>query len=227
MSFLKRVVVIIGLSLVMTLLLMVIHWEPERPVAPAAAETTGPAPAAAGPEPLLVRAADVRHATDASSHDNDGVGWVMEDVQNIEGLSMEIRAALAGCAVPRSPDLPNIISGKFRQAGESRGPQRGSRAGVEADLAVLCVRGPYAAVYVFWAGHAADAEIATEVEFIAGRSIRAARAADIRVEVTRDLPIEPGMPLTIRHDGIQLGGGCCATTYYWHRGRWRSYDSAD
>ena len=214
MSFLKRVIVVIGLSLVMTLLLMAILWEPERPVAPTAAKTTRPDPVAARPQPLLVRAADVRPATEASSRKTEGVGWVMEDVQTIEGLSMEVGAALAGCAVPRSPAFPNVVSGEWQQAGQT-------------DLAVLCVRGQHAAVYVFWAGQAADAEVATEVEFIVGTSIRAARAADIRVEVTRDLPIEPGMPLTIRHDGLQLGGGCCATTYYWHRGRWRSYVSAD
>ena len=214
MSFLKRIIVVIGLSVVMTVLLMAILWEPERPVAATVAETTRPDPAAARLEPVLVRATDVRHATEASFRDNEGVGWVMADVQTIEGLSMEVRAALAGCAVPRSPAFTNVVSAELKQAGQ-------------ADLVVLCVRGQHAAVYVFWAGLAADAEIATEVEFIAGTSIRAARAADIRVEVARDLPIEPGMPRTIRHDGIQLGGGCCATTYYWHRGRWRSYVSAD
>lgn len=221
MSFLKRIIVVIALSLVMTVLLMAILWEPERP-ATAAAEITraqkrpvsSTAAEAARPELLLVRATDVGRATATSFPDNEGVGWVMADVQTIDGLSMEVRAALAGCAVPRSPAFPNVVSAELKQAGQ-------------ADLAVLCVRGQHAAVYVFRAGMAADAEIATEVEFIAGTSIRAARAADIRVEVTRDLPIEPGMPMTIRHDGIQLGGGCCATTYYWHRGRWRSYVSAD
>ena len=42
MSFLSRVLVIIGLSFVMTLILMVIHWEPEPAVADQPVETTGP-----------------------------------------------------------------------------------------------------------------------------------------------------------------------------------------
>jgi hypothetical protein len=94
-------------------------------------------------------------------------------------------------------------------------------------VAVLCVRGPSAAVYVFWGGNAGGSDIATLLDFIPGTIIRTARATDISVEVRRELPIEPGMPLQIRHDGIQLGSGCCTTTYYWHRGRWRSYVSAD
>ena len=112
------------------------------------------------------------------------------------------------------PDSPNVITGQFRQAGQT-------------DVAVLCVRGPSAAVYVLSGGTEGGADIATLLDFIPGTVIRTARATDISVEVRRELPLEPGMPLQVRHDGIRLGNGCCATTYYWHRGRWRSYVSAD
>jgi hypothetical protein len=201
---------VIGLSFVMTLILMVIHSEPEPSVA-LPVETTPPVPIAARPEPTIERATHLTRSEDSS--EEDGVDWVMQDARDVEELPADIREALAGCAVPRAPGLPNVISGKFKQAGQT-------------DLAVLCVRGPRAAVYVFWGGAAGD-EIATDVDFIPGTYIRTAREADIGVEVRRELPIEPGMPLRIRHDGIQLGNGCCATTHYWHRGRWRAYESAD
>jgi hypothetical protein len=213
MSFLSRALVVIGLSFVTTLVLMVIHWEPERP-APVNIVETAPLDLLAKPEPGIHRATDVRTAASKALHDGDGVDWTMQDARDIDGLPAEARAALAGCVVPRSPEFPNVISGQFKQAGQT-------------DVAVLCVRGPSAAVYVFWGGNAGGADLATLVDFIPGTVIRTARAADISVEVRRELPIEPGMPLQIRHDGIQLGNGCCPTTYYWHRGRWRSYVSAD
>lgn len=213
MSFLSRVLVIIGLSFLMTVILMVIHWEPERAVPRTIAETPS-APAAAATEPTIQRATDVQTPATGAFRDNEGIDWVMRDIQDVEGVPAEIRTALAGCLVPRSPEFPNVITGEFKQAGQR-------------DLAALCVRGPRAAVYVFWGGHPEGAEIATDFDFIPATYIRLARAADIGVEVRRELPIEPGMPLRIRHDGIQLGNGCCATTYYWHRGRWRSYVSAD
>lgn len=213
MSFLSRVLLIIGLSFVMTLILMVIHWEPERP-APASVVDTPPLDLLAKPEPRIHRATDVRTAASKAARDGDGVEWTMQDAREIEGLPAEARTALAGCVVPRSPDFANVISGEFKEAGQT-------------DVAVLCVRGPSAAVYVFWGGNAGGSEMATLLDFIPGTIIRTARATDISVEVRRELPIEPGMPLQIRHDGIQLGNGCCATTYYWHRGRWRSYVSAD
>lgn len=213
MSFLSRVLLIIGLSFVMTLILMVIHWEPERP-APVNVVETAPLDLLAKPEPRIHRATDVRTAPSKPSHDVDGVEWTMQDAREIEGLPAEARTALAGCVVPRSPDFPNVITGQFKQAGQT-------------DVAVLCVRGPSAAVYVFSGGSLGGADIATLVDFIPGTVIRTARAADISVEVRRELPIEPGMPLQIRHDGIQLGNACCATTYYQHRGRWRSYVGAD
>lgn len=214
MSLLSRVLIVIGLSFVMTLLLMVIHFEPERRVAPLTAGS---------PPPLLVLVTatavekspeHIQTAQDISLRDTDGADWTMAKVEDIAALSSDIRAALTGCLVPRSPDVPNIISAELKRAGQT-------------DLAVLCVRDQRAAVYVFWGGEPGAPDIATEVEFIPGISIRAATADTIRVEVTRELPLDPGMPNRIRHDGIQLGHGCCATTQYWHRGRWRSYVSAD
>lgn len=213
MSFLSRVLVVVGLSFVMTLILMVILWEPERP-APVHAVQTAPLDLLAKPEPRIQRATDVRTASNKPSRDADGIEWTMRDAREIEGLPAEARTALAGCVVPRSADFPNVITGQFKQAGQT-------------DVAVLCVRGSSAAVYVFSGGTAGGADIATLLDFIPGTVIRTAREADITVEVKRELPIEPGMPLQIRHDGVQLGNGCCATTYYWHRGRWRSYVSAD
>lgn len=211
MSFLRRVFVIVGLSFVMTLILMVIHWEPERPVAPAAVAPARAVLVSVTSQPAVERATE--SATDRSFRENEG-DWEMRDVQDVAGLSTDIRAALAGCVLPRSPEFPNVVSAELKQAGQT-------------DLAVLCVRGAHAAVYVFWGGNPAGVEIATDFDFIPGTYIRTAAAADIGVEVRRELPIEPGMPLRIRHDGIQLGNGCCATTHYWHRGRWRSYVSAD
>ena len=233
MSLLHRILLIIGLSSGMTLLLMVIYWEPERPVAVAVVETLAPAPIAASAEPIIERATAAQPATIESVYGNDRIDWTMQDAQEIEELPAGVRTALAGCVVPRSPpqikhrldaDLavgptaspgyPNVISAELKQAGQT-------------DLAVLCVRGAQAAVYVFWAGSPGGAEIAATVDFTPGTYIRTAEAADIAVEVRRELPIEPGMPLRIRHDGIQLGNGCCSTTHYWHRGRWRSYVSGD
>jgi hypothetical protein len=214
MSLLSRILLIIGLSVVMTGVLMVIHWEPEPPVAVAVVETTPPSPITASEEPTIERATAVQTATTGSVYGEDRIDWVMLDAQDIEELPAAVRAALAGCVVPRSTGLPNVISGEFKQAGQT-------------DVAVLCVRGPLAAIHVFWGGNPAGAEVAVDFDFIAGTYIRTATAADIGVEVRRDLPIEPGMPLRIRHDGIQLGNGCCSTTHYWHRGRWRSYVSAD
>jgi len=226
-SFLSRVGLVIGLSFLMMVILMVIHWEPERPVARAAAETAAPAPIAASTEPTVQRATAVQTATTESAYGDVRIDWVIQDAQATDELPAGVREALAGCVIPRSAGFPNVISGKFKQAGESRGPQRGSRDGVEVDLAVLCVRGEHATVYVFWAGNPSDVEIAMDFDFIPATYIRTAQLADIEVEVRRELPIEPGMPLRIRHDGLQLGNGCCATTHYWHRGRWRSYVSAD
>jgi len=213
MSFLSRVLLIISLSFVMTLVLMVILREPERP-GPALVVETAPLDLLARPVPRIHRATDVQTAASKSSTDADGVDWTMQDARDIDGLPAEAMTALAGCVVPRSPGFANIIFGEFKQAGQT-------------DVAVLCVRGPSAAVYVFWGGNAGGADLATLLDFTPGTVIRTARATDISVEVRRELPIEPGMPLQIRHDGIQLGNGCCATTYYWHRGRWRSYVSAD
>lgn len=213
MSFLSRVLVVVGLSFVTTLILMVILWEPERP-APVNVVETAPLDLLAKPEPRIHRATDVRTASSRPSHDEDGIEWAMQDAREIDGLPAEARTALTGCVVPRSPAFPNVITGQFKQAGQT-------------DVAVLCVRGPSAAVYVFSGGTPGGADIATLLDFIPGTVIRTARATDISVEVRRELPIEPGMPLQIRHDGIQLGNGCCATTHYWHRGRWRSYVSAD
>ena len=213
MSFLSRVLLITGLSFVMTLILMVVLWEPERP-APVNVVETAPLDLLAKPAPRIHRATDIRTAATKPSLDEARVEWTMQDAREIEGLPAEARTALAGCVVPRSPDVPNVVTGQFKQAGQT-------------DVAVLCVRGPSAAVYVFSGGAPGGSDIATLLDFIPGTVIRTARAADISVEVRRELPIEPGMPLQIRHDGIQLGNGCCATTYYWHRGRWRSYVSAD
>ena len=205
MTFLSRLLVVVALSVVMTLILMLIHWEPERSVAPVvdSVTTASPVPVAPMPEPTIQHAADVRSVTLES----------MLDAGDIEGLPTEIRAALAGCAVPVSPGSPNVISGEFKQPGQT-------------DLAVLCVRGPQAAVYVFWAGHPDNAEVVTEFDFIPATFIRTARATDIRFQLSGEVPIEPGMPLRVRHDGIEVGNGCCATTHYFHRGRWRSYVSA-
>lgn len=212
-SFLSRVLVVVGLSVLMTLILMVIHWEPEPAVARDPVASTPPAAVAARPEPVLQLAADSGPQA-REEQDEEVIGWVMRDVQEIDELPAGVRASLSGCVVPRSPGLPNVISGTFKQAGQT-------------DLAVLCVRGLQATVYVFWAGAPSGAEIATEFDFIPRTYIRTAQLADIEVEVRRELPLEPGMPLRIRHDGIVLGNGCCATTKYWHRGRWRSYVSAD
>ena len=135
MSFLSRVLLIIGLSFVMTLILMVILWEPERP-SPVNVVETPPLDLLAKPEPRIRRATDVRTASSKPSRDGDGVEWTMQDAREIEGLPAEARTALAGCVVPRSPDFPNVVTGQFKQAGQT-------------DVAVLCVRGPGAAVYVF------------------------------------------------------------------------------
>ncbi len=206
MSFLSRLLVIIALSVVMTLLLMLIHWEPERSVAPVVDSVTTAllVPVAPSPEAAIQHAADVRTGT----HET------LQNAGDIEGLPAEIRAALAGCAVPLASESVGVISGEFKQAGQT-------------DLAVLCVRGPHAAVYVFWAGHPNGAEVVTEFDFIPAAFIRTARAADIGFQLRGEVPIEPGMPLRVRHDGIQVGNGCCATTHYRHRGRWWSYVSAD
>jgi hypothetical protein len=214
MSFLSRLLFVIGVSVLMTGVLMVIHWEPESPVADAVVETTQPPPIAAGAEPTIERAAAVQTATTESVYGEERIAWLMQDAQEIEELPASVRAALIGCVIPRAPAFPNVISAAFKQAGQT-------------DLAVLCVRGPRAAVYVLWTGNPGAAELVTEFDFVPGTYIRTALAADIGVEVRRDLPIEPGMPLRIRHDGIQLGNGCCSTTHYWHRGRWRSYVSGD
>jgi hypothetical protein len=214
MSFLSRVLFVIGLSIVMTAVLMVIHWEPERPVARTAVEMPPPAPIAASAEPAIEQAAAVQTATAESVYGEERIDWVMQDAQEIEELPTGVRSALAGCVIPRAPEFPNVISAALKQVGQT-------------DLAVLCVRGPRAAVHVFWGGNPAGAEVATDFDFIPGTYIRTALAADIGVEVRRELPIEPGMPLRIHHDGIQLGNGCCSTTHYWHRGRWRSYVSGD
>ena len=177
------------------------------------------------PEPTFERAtvliktseAHVGLPTEAPKSEGRSIDWVMQDAQDIEELPAGVRAALAGCMVPRSPGVPNVISGEFKQAGET-------------DLAVLCVRGPHAAVYVFWGDAPGGSEAGLLSRLSISRpahTIRTAPAADIGVDVRRELPIEPGMPTRIRHDGIQLGGGCCATTYYWHRGRWRAYGSIE
>jgi hypothetical protein len=197
-----------GLSFVLTLLLMVIHWEPQPSLAPSEVQTAPPTttPAVAD-DPPGESMAGIQPVKDA---------WVMQDAADVEGLPDDVRMVLfdTGCLIPFSADSPNVIWGELKQAGQT-------------DLAVLCIRDQRAAVYVFWGGNPAETDISTELDFIAGTSIRAARADDIRVEVTRDLPLDPGMPRRIRHDGIQVGVGCCTTTQYWHRGRWRSYVSAD
>ena len=201
MSFLKRVLLIIGLSVTFTTFLMVIYWEPERAVErlPVQEMTVPRAPSVA---PVIYRSAAVRTGTTP-----------LRDAADIDALPADVRGAFAGCLVPASEPL-SVILGEFKQAGQ-------------VDLAVLCVRGPIAAVYVLWGGRPDVPELAAEFDFIPGAFIQTAPAADIGERVKAELPIEPGMPLKIRHDGIQLSGGCCATTYYWHRGRWRSYVSAD
>ena len=92
---------------------------------------------------------------------------------------------------------------------------------------MLCVRDNRAAVYVFWGAQPSDPDVSSEDEYYPGTSIRAASAPDIGAELDDYGAIDPGMPRQIRHDGLALGHGCCATTQYWHRGRWRYYVSAD
>ncbi len=214
MSFLSRVLLIIGLSFVMTLILMVILWEPERP-APVTVVETPPLDLLAKPEPRIHRATDVRTAASKPSRDEDGVEWTMQDARDIEGLPAEARTALAGCVVPRSARRSRTsFPGSSSRPAKPTWPCSASAG-----------RAPR--FTCSGAATAGGADIATLLDFIPGTVIRTARATDISVEVRRELPIEPGMPLQIRHDGIQLGNGCCATTYYWHRGRWRSYVSAD
>ena len=201
MSFLKRVLLIVGLSVSFTTILMVIYWEPERAVKQVPVEEAT-APKAPTVAPVVYRSAEVRTGTTP-----------LRDAADLDALPAEVRGAFAGCLVPASEPL-SVIAGEFKQAGQ-------------VDLAVLCVRGAVAGVYVLWGGRPDVPELAAEFDFIDGAFIQTAHAADIGERVKAELPIEPGMPLRIRHDGIQLSGGCCATTYYLHRGRWRSYVSAD
>jgi len=214
MTFLSRMALVIGGSVVITLLLMVVHWEPEPP---APVDTPVLAPTAAAPAAVEAEpAADIQHVRLGSVRDGEGTDWVMSHPEAVDGLTDDIRMILfdAGCVIPTSGQASNVVRAELREPGT-------------ADLAVLCVRDNRAAVYVFWGAQPSDPDVSSEDEYYPGTSIRAASAPDIGAELDDYGAIDPGMPRQIRHDGLALGHGCCATTQYWHRGRWRYYVSAD
>jgi hypothetical protein len=213
MSFLSRSLLVVGLSSLLTLALMVVFWEPVPPPAesPAIAPAEPMPPATQAPPP-----ADVQPVRLSSVRDNEGADWVMSHPENVDGLTPEIRTTLfdAGCTIPTSGDRTNVITGALREPGM-------------VDLAVLCVRDNRAAVYVFWGGQPGEPDVSSEDEYVPGTYIRTAAVADIRADVENSGAIDPGMPRRITHDGIALGQGCCATTQYWHRGRWRFFVTAN
>ena len=81
------------------------------------------APIAASTEPTVQRATAVQTAATESAYGDGRIDWVIQDAQAIDELPAGVREALTGCVIPRSAGFPNVISGKFKQAGESRGPQ--------------------------------------------------------------------------------------------------------
>ena len=109
MTFLSRMALVIGGSVVITLLLMVVHWEPEPP---APVDTPVLAPTAAAPAAVEAEpAADIQHVRLGSVRDGEGTDWVMSHPEAVDGLTDDIRMILfdAGCVIPTSGQASNVV----------------------------------------------------------------------------------------------------------------------
>lgn len=217
MTLLSRLLIVTGVSTVLTAFLMLVYWEPEAPAAPIPVPAIAPTPAADDPgdrpsvEPAPAELAPTVPTRQAKYlRDDEGVEWVMLMPHEVANLPADVQNVLSdrGCAIPVSRERPNIVWGELRKQGQT-------------DLAVLCVRDERAAIYVFWNGDAAALEQSADTAFLPGLAARTATPNDLLAELDEEGAIDPGMPRVIRHDGIELTRGCCGEAHYWHRGRWR------
>jgi hypothetical protein len=77
---------------------------------------------------------------------------------------------------------------------------------------------------MFWAANPARREVMPE----SGNAITRESRACVERRIDLDSPREPDMPVTVDHDGLEIGCcECCSTIYYRHGGQWFTLPGAD
>lgn len=143
--------------------------------------------------------------------------WELRRVADVREIPVAVRSALEplDCAIPsyRSQAVnSSVVWGEFERPGQR-------------DLAVLCVHADKtSATYVFWASDPRRREVMPR----SGSAINTATRADMNVRLDPGSPREPDMPITLDHDGLEIGCcECCSTIYYRHGGQWFTLAGAD
>jgi hypothetical protein len=146
--------------------------------------------------------------------------WTLRRPAEFPDLPRVIRRQLEQqqCRIPQAANWRirhNLVWGEFERKGQQ-------------DLAVLCVRGQTAVVYIYWAGDVAKRDRLRGVHhYQPGSWIKVAVPRYIEEHIAAYGLIDSGMPTHIEHDGVEDVFACCSSVYYRHNGRWLRAPGAD
>jgi hypothetical protein len=146
--------------------------------------------------------------------------WIMRRPSDFTDVPQVIQRQLeqAQCRIPQAPNWRihhNLVWGEFERKGQQ-------------DLAVLCVRGQTAVIYVYWASDAARRDqLPINHGYQPGSWMKVATPKFIQEHIAAYGLIDKGMPEHIEHDGVEDGIACCSIVYYRQTGRWLRSPGAD
>jgi hypothetical protein len=146
--------------------------------------------------------------------------WIMRRPSDFPSVPPAIRRQLEQqqCRIPQAPNWRirhNLVWGEFDRSGQQ-------------DLAVLCVRGQTAIIYVYWASDATRRDqLPIHHGYQPGSWMKVASPKFIQEHITAYGLIDQDMPEHIDHDGVEDGMACCSIVYYRHVGRWLRAPGAD
>lgn len=182
--------------------------EPSGPVEPSTEPRWGRATATWDPEHWPPNRAD---------WSDEPAEWQLRSVADVLEIPIAVRNELErlDCAIPswrRGTGETSVIWGEFERPGQR-------------DLAILCVHtDKTSSTYVFWGAEPARRDVMPE----SGSSISTKPRADVKSRLDPGGSLDPDMPASVEHDGIEIGCcECCSTIFYRHRGQWFTLPGAD